>query len=327
MAVIEVHRLPVYKRHYANIFSETGIYCVLQGFLLIFLPLIIAWNSGGGSQFWDTNRFTYSQPKVYYTYTILAEYRGYGGSNNSFTLSSSTSSILASLQGNNVRQTVFQSAQFDNNDDGVIDRFEFGNQLPLSPDERITGASWLIFFQVYLYDQIRYSFDALAVISFDDSVPLSEVNLEGSLTLRQSEQLLSKGGTYTPYLDSPLLPNSYTRMVSAKQVSMSNILNSYGSRNLTMLYTSEVISTNTYPDRPLLNAASNSLNVSITIKIPQQPIRYSPPASELLKNAWIQYLSFFLVVWFLLFHLNTFLFSHNLVRSYALTDAIKDKNN
>lgn len=38
--------------------------------------------------------------------------------------------------------------------------------------------------------------------------------------------------------------------------------------------------------------------------------RYTPPMSEVLKWAWIQYMSFFAVVSFLLFRLNSFVFRH-----------------
>ena len=325
MAIIEVHRAPIYRRHYANICSETGIYCVLQGFLLIFLPLIIAWNSGGGSQFWTTSRFTYSQPKVQYTYTILAEYRGISDAGNAFVFSSSTSNILSSLQGNDIRQSIFQSAEFDDNNDGLLDRFEFGNQIPMRVDERIFGATWLFFFQVYLYDQIMYSFDALAVYSYDGSIPLRGLNVEGSFILNQNDALLSKGGTYAPYLNSPLLPFVYSRQVSGRSVSVKNVLSSYGSRNVTMQFVPKVQTATLFPDRPLLLASHNFFNASIKINVPQQPIRYSPPASEMLKDAWIQYLSFFLVVWFLMYQINSFLFSHNLIRSYHLTDIVKDR--
>jgi hypothetical protein len=38
--------------------------------------------------------------------------------------------------------------------------------------------------------------------------------------------------------------------------------------------------------------------------------RYTPTVSAVLKNAWIQYISFFAVISFLLFRLNSFVFRH-----------------
>lgn len=39
-------------------------------------------------------------------------------------------------------------------------------------------------------------------------------------------------------------------------------------------------------------------------------ISYTPAVSEVLKFAWIQYMSFFFVVAFLLYRLNAFIFRH-----------------
>ena len=44
-------------------------------------------------------------------------------------------------------------------------------------------------------------------------------------------------------------------------------------------------------------------------------IRYTPGASEVLKFAWIQYMSFFLVIAFVLFRLNEFVFRHQVIKS------------
>lgn len=46
------------------------------------------------------------------------------------------------------------------------------------------------------------------------------------------------------------------------------------------------------------------------IRIPEQPVWYMPPVSEVLKFAWIQYLALFALVAFLLSRLNSFVFGH-----------------
>jgi hypothetical protein len=47
--------------------------------------------------------------------------------------------------------------------------------------------------------------------------------------------------------------------------------------------------------------------------------RYTPPVSAVLKNAWIQYIAFFVVVAFLLFRLNSFVFRHKVRTTCWLT--------
>ena len=55
--------------------------------------------------------------------------------------------------------------------------------------------------------------------------------------------------------------------------------------------------------------------------------RYSPPPSEVLKFAWIQYIAFFAVISFLLFRINSFVFRHQVCFSlsfyFSLTENMK----
>jgi hypothetical protein len=58
------------------------------------------------------------------------------------------------------------------------------------------------------------------------------------------------------------------------------------------------------------DSTGNYFNVSLTLRVPLQPIDYTPPVSAVLKHAWIQYVSFFLIVAFLLFSINSFIYRH-----------------
>lgn len=64
---------------------------------------------------------------------------------------------------------------------------------------------------------------------------------------------------------------------------------------------------------------------AVTIRVPEQPIWYTPSVTQVLKFAWIQYMSIFILVSFLLFRLNSFVFSHQLVSSYPAADVVYEK--
>ena len=49
-------------------------------------------------------------------------------------------------------------------------------------------------------------------------------------------------------------------------------------------------------------------NASMTLRIPSQPIRYFPTTTTILKDAWVKYMAFFIVVAFLIFRLNSLVF-------------------
>lgn len=71
---------------------------------------------------------------------------------------------------------------------------------------------------------------------------------------------------------------------------------------------------NYYYDYTIL---SNIIHFFILISL-----RYTPPLSAVLKFAWIQYMSFFIVVAFLLYQINSFIFEHKLLPTYAAYDII-----
>lgn len=321
MVVIEVHRQPLYKRHYSNACSETGVFCVLQGFLLVFLPLIIAFSSGGSEHFWNANAFFISQPIVQYAYKAIVEYRGLDTATATpISLSASSSSFISSLALQTSRQAVFESMRRDDNNDGITDSFSFRIELPLKPSERILGFTALLFFETDIKGQVTYNFDSLAYVSHDSAVPLTSVSVDGEYLLRQGDVLQSKGGTHTPYLGYELLPTTFTSRLSSTRFAVPYIASQYASRNISMQFSPSVVSSVQAPSKPVLGNDAPSFVASVTLRIPVQSIRYRAPASQMLKDAWIQYMAFFLVVWFLLFRLSSFLFSHKLIRSFAVDD-------
>jgi transmembrane protein 231 len=213
-----------------------------------------------------------------------------------------------------------QSAQLDDNNDGLPDRFEFNIVLPLADSERITGVSVVFFFAVQLLDQVRYTFDALAYYNYDGGVPIGSLFVGGDFVLKQGIPLLSKGGSYSPYSNDELLPTTVTKATRSNSLMLAPLLARYAARNLSMVLAPTVSVAHPSQTLARIGISPQAFNFTSIISIPSQPVRYNPPASELLKDAWIQYVSFFLVVWFLLFRISSFLYGHRLIKSYAVVD-------
>jgi hypothetical protein len=76
---------------------------------------------------------------------------------------------------------------------------------------------------------------------------------------------------------------------------------------------------------PLVNPIPTMFNATITLRVPEQSIRYTPPASEVLKWAWVQYIAFWAPVAFLLFRLSSFVFRHQLLYTYTVVDVVAEK--
>lgn len=108
-----------------------------------------------------------------------------------YTTSPSTNQKLVS----NLRTIILQSAEFDDNDDGRIDRFEFNIKIPLSPFEEIVDIDMLFNYDVRIdSNNVKYSFDAVSVVSFTDSSDISSLWVEGDLNMLQTWPLSAIGG-------------------------------------------------------------------------------------------------------------------------------------
>ena len=67
-------------------------------------------------------------------------------------------------------------------------------------------------------------------------------------------------------------------------------------------------------------------NATINVRIPIQPLLYTPNASEVLKFAFVQFAAFFIVVYFLFNRLTSFVFRHRLIYGRAEADVEHEKS-
>ena len=226
---IEVHREPLYRRYYASYTSGAFCYAICFGFLLIFLPLMIAYNS---SSFWIKQNVLYTQPSVAYRYQAVVEIFGTDTTTSyPIALYYSTSSLLNQMHANTLRVPLLQTAEIDDNNDGVVDRMEVILNVPLKPSEQVTGISAVFLHDVKLVDRARYIFDAASHVSFESSTPISQLRVEGDVKIRQSWPLSVMGGYKVPYSGDPLLSTTLTTAVSESDTSQYAILSKGAARN------------------------------------------------------------------------------------------------
>lgn len=318
---IEVHREPLYRRYYAPYLSSTFLYISLFGFVLIFLPLIIAYNS---ANFWLKDKTQFEQPSIKYRYHSIFEIFGSSTSGDDVNIFYSTSTTINNLYESTLRIPILRSAELDDNLDGITDRFEISMAMPISSNERIFGFSAIFYHDVKLSTPVKYTFDAVSYAHYQSAVPLAKVDMDGDVNIRQTWLFTSKGGYKVPYQGDKLIDIDATRN-SASDFSISNLMERNNARNFSIVYEPRYTHFSRFIPRVIPDSEQSYFNVSIVMRIQEQPIRYSPLPSELLKNAWIQYMAYFIVVAFILFRLNSFIFRHKLVPAYAVADVVFEK--
>jgi hypothetical protein len=106
----------------------------------------------------------------------------------------STTPVLNNLNAHNMRTALVQSAELDDNRDGITDRIELSMQMPLASDEEITSFSALVFCDVKLSSKARYLFDSAVLVQHHNGMGMGDLSVDGDLLLRQTWPLVSKGG-------------------------------------------------------------------------------------------------------------------------------------
>lgn len=312
----EVHREPLYRRYYAPAASLSCCYAIVFGVALLVLPLIISYST---TTFWEEERIVYEQPTVQYRYQTFLELSGTKSSGDSavpVNIFYSTTAAVNSLYSNTLRVPMLSSATLDDNKDGKLDRLEVNVQMPVNSDEKIHGFTALVYFNAQFTEKVRYLFDAVAYVHYSGGA-MSAVVMDGDLRFRQTWPLQGTGGFKVPYSDQLIDVSSGS---SASDVSISSIMRRSVARNFSMVFSP------TYQQATSWGGNGVTMfNASITIRIPQQPVRYFAPPSVLLATAWVQYVAFFIVVAFAMFRVNSFVFRNQLLRTYPVADIVYEK--
>ena len=106
----------------------------------------------------------------------------------------STSSTVNQLYGANLRVPILQSAELDDNRDGVIDRLEINVKMPVGINETITRFDALFYHTATLSARVKYVFDGVSFVTYETSNPIGDVQIDGDIMLRQTSTLIAKGG-------------------------------------------------------------------------------------------------------------------------------------
>lgn len=221
----------------------------------------------------------------------------------------STNAYINQLNPAATRQPVLRSAGLDDNRDGKMDRLEVSVQLPLQAGESVSSFSALLYHDVQLSQRAKLLFDAVTFVNYESATPMGKLSVDGDMLLRQTWPLWDYGGYRRLYADDPLF--DVTDTTAAQDVAISAVMRRYNARNVSMVLRTNYASVDRRDD--LVDFSDGTLkyfNASLTLRVPLQSIVYTPPASAVLKFAWIQYVSFFVLVSFLLFSLNSFIYRH-----------------
>ncbi len=314
-----VYKQSLYRQFHASPCSLSALFLALCLIAVIAVPYFAAYDP---YNFWIKTNTCQEQPFVEDMHQTILEIHGMNDEGVPFSAVVSTLGSVNHLYPNLQRPATVRSRVDDINDDGIPDTFRLTAIIPLNEGEKVTSITVGSFIRVTLRDRARVQFDAIAYYHSSGGVPGQALNIDADLRLRQTWPLHVGGGYQYPYAEDTLV--NQRSMVSAEQALLSTILQKSLERNLTVTLESPTVSW--MPSVPISNLISlnaPTLNVTLVLHINHQDILYTPPVNEVVQQGWIQYLAVFLVVWYLIDKLCSFVFWNQLVETRVIDHPYK----
>ncbi len=98
------------------------------------------------------------------------------------------------LYANNLRIPTVKSAEFDDNQDGKVDRLELNVAMPTRMGESIYGVSGIVYHNVQISNAARYKYDAMTYLNYESASAIEKLSMDGNLNIKQTWPFNPKGG-------------------------------------------------------------------------------------------------------------------------------------
>lgn len=284
---------------------------VLDGLLLLALIIMPVFAAFASDNFWVREGFYREQPRVIFLHDLMLLLNGV---DHADPVMWSTRSEFNERYMPHIRVPLVRYSSEDHNYDGLPDKLHLTLSMPTGlATHGYQHVQFLAVFAYELQDKVRLSMSGLVALDLSTPLAASGVTVNGILELRQERALRRSSQTRTLYSASPMEVDWKSNWVARHpQVTVPDLLERYAERNETVHLTTHV--------PPIWNyAPSETFDLKITIQVPQQIVYYVPGALEVLKYAWMQYVSMLLPVWLIVYALKAFVYENQLVQTYVLS--------
>ncbi|XP_045389874.1 transmembrane protein 231 isoform X2 [Lemur catta] len=289
MALHELFSHPVERGYRAGLCSKAALFLLLAAALTYIPPLLVAFRSHG---FWLKRSSYEEQPTVRFQHQALLV--ALLGPERGGVLAWSTFPAFNRLQGDRLRVPLVSTREEDRNQDGKMDRLHFKLELPLQSTEHVLGVQLILTFS--------YQLHSMAFLQSSFAVPGSQLHVNGDLRLQQ-RQPLSYGGLDVRYNVSVINGTS----PFARDYDLTHIVAAYQERNVT------TVLDDPNPIWLVGRAAEAPFVINAVIRYPVEVISYQPGFWEMIKFAWVQYVSILLIFLWVFERIKIFVFQNQVV--------------
>ncbi|XP_044516415.1 transmembrane protein 231 [Gracilinanus agilis] len=297
MALYELFSHPTERRYRAGLCSKAAFFLLVITGLTYIPPLLVAFRSHG---FWLKQSSYEEQPAVHFKHEVL--FVALLGSTPGRYLSWSTFPTFNQLQGQNLRIPLVTTREEDRNQDGKMDVLYFKLALPLKATEEVIGVQLILTFSYQLSKMSIFVMQCMALLQSSFPIPGAQLHVNGELKLQQKHPLKYRG-----------LDNRYNVSVIngtslfAEDFDITKIAAAYKERNVTTVL---------YDPSPIWLVGRPSeapFVVDVVLRYPWEVICYQPGFWEIMKMAWIQYVSILLIFLWVFKKIKIFVFQNQVV--------------
>ncbi|XP_037595205.1 transmembrane protein 231 [Cebus imitator] len=295
MALYELFSHPVERSYRAGLCSKAALFLLLAAALTYIPPLLVAFRSHG---FWLKRSSYEEQPTVRFQHQVLLV--ALLGPESGGFLAWSTFPAFNRLQGDRLRVPFVSTREEDRNQDGKMDMLHFKLELPLQSTEHVLGVQLILTFSYQLHRMSTFVMQSMAFLQSSFAIPGSQLYVNGDLRLQQ-KQPLSCGG-----LDARYNP-SVARVKRPSWLMVNDCL---------------AVTTILSDPNPIWlvgRAADAPFVINAVIRYPVEVISYQPGFWEMVKFAWVQYVSILLIFLWVFERIKIFVFQNQVVTTVPVT--------
>lgn len=300
MKKVIVYKEPLSQQYSAHRLSFAYLFIILSNICILVVPFYFWTGTNGG--LWLKNDKYREQPDVEYLFKFILVLEATspvtGRGKEIFV---STMDSVNVFRPESYRMANIKFNKDDRNFDGIVDSFKLDATVPLANNEHVVSVHALLFFDFRLQERVKLDMESVAYSSFESGLPISGFDTKGSLMLRQTKPLGIRNYFSTLYAEeTPLLDT----VNSPANSSIGNILERYRERDITADYVERYHIKSRAVDSP----EESDFRFEMKVDIPEQEVLFIPTLLEVLKDAWVKYLSVVILWWILLERIKSFAF-------------------
>jgi len=298
--LVEVYKEPVFRTYIAPRCSVAYVVSIAFHALAMFMPFFLAYPFHENGSIWLKEGCYWEQPKVKFKYQMISVFQAKDMTNNGIVKEIFYSTLpAANLIRSNIRMATVRAREIDENLDGVTDKFWVNLDVPLEEGEEIYSVQTVLFFDYQLHDQVKLRTDGLLYFDKYSAIDHTGISMTGKLSFIQALPFqLDK--TIHLYPDDPVLNDDLVSK-DVRETNIHSIMEKHSRRSNIMRIS--------YADLIWTSRQQKSFNLTASIDVPLQQIRYIPNSWDILKDAWIKYLSMLIIVAYFIRSFCGFLFT------------------